>query len=56
MIFTEKMRKVELLLLKSDMDRVLEYLGVKRCFQVTDTVEKEKGELFYTYQDLLNRL
>lgn len=56
MIFTEKMRKVELLLLKSDMDRVLEYLGVKRCFQLTDTVEKEKGELFYKYQDLLNRL
>lgn len=56
MIFTEKMRKVELLLLKRDINRVLEYLGLERCFQVSDTVEKEKSEQFYTYQDLLHRL
>ncbi len=56
MIFTEKMRKVELLLLKRDINRVLEYLGVERCFQVSDTVEKEKGEQFFKYQDLLRRL
>ncbi|GAB4366788.1 MAG: hypothetical protein Kow009_03600 [Spirochaetales bacterium] len=56
MIFTEKMRKVELLLLKRDIDRVLEYLGIQRCFQVSDTVEKEKGDKYFLYQDLLHKL
>ena len=56
MIFTEKMRKVELLLLKRDIDHVLEYFGIERCFQVSDTVEREKGEQFHRYQELLHRL
>ncbi|MFQ3619586.1 MAG: V-type ATPase 116kDa subunit family protein [Spirochaetales bacterium] len=56
MIFTERMHKVELLLLKRDIDQVLEYLGVRKCFQVSDTLEPELGETYYYLQDLLNRL
>jgi len=56
MIFTEGMRKIEFLLLKRDIDRVLEYLGVQRCLQVSDTVEEEMGETYRKYQDLINRI
>ena len=36
------MRKVELLLLKSDIDAVLKYLATKRCFQVIYPDELER--------------
>jgi len=36
------MRKVELLLLKSDIDAVLKYLATKRCFQIIYPDEIER--------------
>jgi V/A-type H+-transporting ATPase subunit I len=51
MIFTEGMKKVELLILKRDIDPVLEYLGKARCFQASDPIQKEPSELHKKYEE-----
>jgi V/A-type H+-transporting ATPase subunit I len=43
MLFTERMKKMELLIMKSDVDRVLRYLGNAGCVQlISETTEQRE--------------
>jgi V/A-type H+-transporting ATPase subunit I len=56
MIFPQKMKKLELLIFKTDTDAVLEYLGGQSCFQVSDQVEGAFSERYVQLEELLRKL
>jgi V/A-type H+-transporting ATPase subunit I len=58
MIFPAGMKKIEFLIFKTDIDKVIEYLGKARCFQLSDRVEGERSDCYTkleeTYRNLLS--
>ncbi|MDR1180266.1 MAG: V-type ATP synthase subunit I [Spirochaetales bacterium] len=56
MIFPAKMKKLELLIFKTDTDAVLEYLGTERCFQVSDRIEGSPSQRYTELEELLRKL
>ncbi|MDR1624946.1 MAG: hypothetical protein LBT33_00260 [Spirochaetia bacterium] len=56
MIFPQKMKKLELLIFKTDIDAVLEYLGKEGCFQVSDQVEGKPSERYAKFEELSRKL
>ncbi len=56
MIFSVGMKKIDLLILKTDIDAVLEYLGRSRSIQISDRIEEGRPEIRKRFEDLFGKL